>query len=166
MSAAHTDMYIADTSESSGYRPATGDEVLTCAREVLERRFRRGVTLDSPTSTHQYLTHRLADRDHEVFTLLLLDNRHRLIECVELFRGTIDGASVYPREVVKEALRHNAAAVIACHNHPSGVSEPSQADQILTRRLQEALSLVDIRLLDHVIVAGTTAVSLASRGLM
>jgi DNA repair protein RadC len=152
-------MYIADASEASGYRPATGDE-------VLNRRFRRGVILESPAKTHQYLTHRLADREHEVFTVLLLDNRHRLIEYLELFRGTIDGASVYPREVVKEALRHNAAAVIACHNHPSGVCEPSQADQVITRRLREALALVDIRLLDHILIAGSQAVSLASRGFL
>jgi DNA repair protein RadC len=166
MSAAFTDMFIADGSESAGYRPATPEEVLACAREGIERRYRRGRKMDSPACSAQFLTHRLAEREHEVFVLLMLDNRHRLIECVEMFRGTIDGASVYPREVVKESLRLNAAAVIAAHNHPSGVCEPSQADQILTRRIREALALVDIRLLDHIIVAGSDTVSLAQRGLL
>jgi DNA repair protein RadC len=159
-------MFIADGVDSQGYRPATPEEVLTCAREVLERRFRRGRMLDSPASTQQYLTHRLADKEHEVFVILMLDNRHRLIECVEMFRGTIDGASVHPREVVKECLKMNAAAVIAAHNHPSGVCEPSQADELITRRLREALALVDIRLLDHIVVAGTETLSFASRGLL
>lgn len=91
--------------------------------------------------------------DHEVFCSLYLDSRHRLIDFVEMFRGTIDGASVYPREVVKEALRRNAAAVIVAHNHPSGVAEPSQADELITRRLRDALGMVDIRVLDHLLVA-------------
>jgi DNA repair protein RadC len=97
---------------------------------------------------------------------LYLDNRNRVITCQELFRGTIDGASVYPREVVKEALAHNAAAVILVHNHPSGVAEPSQADELITRRLKQALSLVDIRVLDHVIVGDGACESFAERGLL
>jgi DNA repair protein RadC len=101
-----------------------------------------------------------------VFTCLFLDNRHRVIECEELFRGTIDGASVHPREVVKRALQLNAAALILAHNHPSGVAEPSQADQQLTRRLREALGLVDIRVLDHLVVGDGEAVSFAERGLL
>jgi DNA repair protein RadC len=107
---------------------------------------------------------RLAPRDHEVFTILFLDSRHRLIDCREIFRGTIDGASVHPREVVKEALARNAAAVILSHNHPSGVAEPSQADELITQRLREALALIDVRVLDHLIVAGSDVVSLAERG--
>jgi DNA repair protein RadC len=109
---------------------------------------------------------RLATREFETFCLIYLDNRHRLIACEDLFRGTIDGASVHPREVVKEALRHNAAAVILAHNHPSGVAEPSHADELITRRLREALQLVDIRVLDHLIVAGGETVSFAERGLI
>jgi len=107
---------------------------------------------------------RLAPRDHEVFTILFLDSRHRLIDCLEIFRCTIDGASVHPREVVKEALARNAAAVILSHNHPSGVAEPSQADELITQRLREALALIDVRVLDHLIVAGSDVVSLAERG--
>jgi DNA repair protein RadC len=104
--------------------------------------------------------------DHELFGCLFLDNRHRVLEFSELFRGTIDGTSVYPREVVKEALKLNAAAVILAHNHPSGVAEPSQADERITRRLKAALELVDIRLLDHLIVGDGGTTSLAARGLL
>jgi DNA repair protein RadC len=109
---------------------------------------------------------RLANREFETFCLIYLDNRHRLIACEDLFRGTIDGASVHPREVVKEALKHNAAAVILAHNHPSGVAEPSHADELITRRLREALALVDIRVLDHLIVAVGATVSFAELGLL
>jgi DNA repair protein RadC len=98
--------------------------------------------------------------------ILFLDNRNRVIECVEMFRGTIDGATVHPREVVKEALGRNAAAVIFAHNHPSGVAEPSQADELITRRLKEALSLVDIRVLDHLVVGGNVVTSFAEQGLL
>jgi DNA repair protein RadC len=101
-----------------------------------------------------------------VFAVLLLDTRHRLIEYVELFRGTIDGASVHPREVVKLALARNAAAIILAHPHPSGIAEPSAADELITQRLKEALSLVDIRVLDHLVIAGGEAVSLCERGLL
>jgi DNA repair protein RadC len=104
--------------------------------------------------------------EHERFCCLFLDNRHRVLRFEELFRGTIDGTSVYPREVVKEALRVNAAAVILAHNHPSGVAEPSQADERITHRLKAALALVDIRLLDHLVVGDGRIVSLASRGLV
>jgi DNA repair protein RadC len=104
--------------------------------------------------------------DHELFCCLFLDNRHRVLRFDELFRGTIDGTSVYPREVVKEALAVNAAAVILAHNHPSGVAEPSQADERITKRLKSALELVDIRLLDHLIIGDGKATSLASRGLL
>jgi DNA repair protein RadC len=108
----------------------------------------------------------LRDRPYEVFCCLYLDNRHRLIRFEELFRGTIDGATVHPREVLRQALAHNAAAIILAHNHPSGVAEPSQADEMITRRLKEALALVDIRVLDHLVIAGAEAVSLAEKGLL
>lgn len=148
------------------YRPATPDEILAAARGVLARRIRRGTALDSPRATREYLTTRLGALEHEVFCCLYLDTRHRLIDFVELFRGTIDGASVHPREVVKEALSRNAAAVIIAHNHPSGVAEPSQADELITRRLRDALAIVDIRVLDHLVIAGPDAISFAERGLL
>lgn len=147
-------------------RPATRAEILSAARTLLARSFRRGVALSSPRLARDYLVVNYALREHESFIVLFLDNRHRLIESVEMFRGTIDGASVHPREVVKAALAKNAAAVILAHNHPSGVAEPSQADEVITSRLREALALVDIRVVDHLIVGGEDTVSLAERGLV
>jgi DNA repair protein RadC len=113
-----------------------------------------------------YLRVAFAILEHEVFALILVDNRHRLLAQIDLFRGTIDGAAVHPREVVKEALRYNAAAVILVHNHPSGIAEASRADQLITQRLREALQLVDIRVLDHLLVAGNEVVSFAESGLL
>jgi DNA repair protein RadC len=136
------------------------------ARRVLERPFERGQPLTSPTDTARFLRSRLGGLGHEVFACLFLDNRHRVIRFEELFRGTIDGASVYPREVLKRALGLNAAAVILAHNHPSGVAEPSAADRHITQRLREALGLVDIRVLDHFIVGDGNPVSFAERGLL
>lgn len=124
-----------------------------------------GPPLTSPRQAGDYLLAQLRDRDHEVFCCLFLDNRHRLIGFEELFRGTIDGASVHPREVVKRALERRAAAVILAHNHPSGVAEPSRADEVITVRLRDALALVDIRVVDHVIVGDGVCVSLAERGI-
>lgn len=134
------------------------------ARRYLESRLRRGTPFSSPADTRRYLTARLRRHEHEVFACLFLDNRHRLIDFEELFRGTVNGASVHPREIAKRALHHNAAAVIIAHNHPSGVAEPSQADRSLTRRLQDALALVDVRVLDHVVVGASETVSFAERG--
>lgn len=125
-----------------------------------------GQPIRNPADTQGYLQARMRHLDHELFCCLFLDNRHRVLRFDELFRGTIDGTSVYPREVVKEALAVNAAAVILAHNHPSGVAEPSQADERITRRLKSALELVDIRLLDHLIVGDGRTTSLASRGLI
>ena len=125
-----------------------------------------GQTIRSPADTESFLKSRLRHLGHEVFCCLFLDNRHRILRFDELFRGTIDGTTVYPREVVKEALAVNAAAVILAHNHPSGVAEPSQADERITRRLKSALELVDIRLLDHLIIGDGRATSLASRGIL
>ncbi|MEA1080573.1 DNA repair protein RadC [Marinobacter qingdaonensis] len=136
------------------------------ARRVMDEPLRQGQPLRSPEDTRRFLTSRLGTYPHEVFAALLLDNRHRVIQYRELFRGTIDGAAVYPREVVRQALEDNAAAVIFAHNHPSGVAEPSQADISLTRRLKEALALVDIRVLDHMVVGHGEVISLAERGLM
>ncbi len=124
-----------------------------------------GPALTSPRLASDYLLAQLRDRDHEVFCCLYLDTRHRLIAFEELFKGTIDGASVHPREVVKQALARRAAAVILAHNHPSGVAEPSRADEAITARLRDALALVDIRVVDHVIVGDGVCVSLAERGL-
>jgi DNA repair protein RadC len=136
------------------------------SRRQLSQSLRAGPLLASPKATRDFLSARLRDLEHEVFCCLYLDKRHRLIQFEELFRGTIDGASVHPREIVKLALQRNAAAVIVAHNHPSGVAEPSQADELITQRVKEALGLVDIRLLDHIIVGDGASVSLAERGLM
>lgn len=140
--------------------------VVELGRRLLRENMSRGNPLENPRATRDYLRARLRDLPHELFCCLLLDNRHRVISFAELFRGTIDGASVHPREVVKHALQGNAAAVILAHNHPSGVAEPSRADELITRRLRDALSLVDIRLLDHFVVGETCCVSLAERGLI
>lgn len=136
------------------------------ARRYFEESLEPGKTITSPADTSAFLQARLRHLGHEVFCCIYLDNRHRVLRFQELFRGTIDGTSVYPREVVKEALAINAAAIILAHNHPSGVAEPSQADERITRRLKSALELVDIRLLDHLIVGDATTTSLASRGLL
>jgi len=139
--------------------------VLEMAKRHLFEQLARGDALCSPQQTRQFLTAQLANYPHEVFACLFLDNRNRVISFEKMFYGTIDGASVYPREVVKLALKKNAAAVIFAHNHPSGIAEPSHADEQITQRLKEALSLVDIRVLDHFVV-GDEVVSFAERGLL
>jgi len=138
--------------------------VLELARRHMQAQLQREDVLENPGMTRRYLSSRLRHYRHEVFACLFLDNRHRVIAFEELFRGTIDGASVHPREVVRQALQHNAAAVILAHNHPSGVAEPSRADIQLTRRLVDALALVDIRVLDHLVIGDAESVSLAERG--
>lgn len=138
--------------------------VLEMGRRHLREQIHRSDVLTSPQQTRDYLRTRLAGYPYEVFACLFLDNRHRVIEYEELFRGTIDGASVHPREVVRRSLSHNAAALILAHNHPSGVAEPSQADRAITRRLKSALELVDIRLLDHIIIGSGEISSLAELG--
>jgi DNA repair protein RadC len=162
----NTILYINDENTSTGIREASFEEILTAAREHMSRRVRRGTHLTSPKATRDYLTLKLGTLEREVFAVMFLDKRHRLISYQEMFQGTIDGASVHPREVVKEALKQNAAAVILAHPHPSGVAEPSQADEFITTRLKEALGLVDIRVLDHVIVAGGDTVSFSEMGLL
>jgi DNA repair protein RadC len=140
--------------------------VLEMGRRHLRETLARGDALSNPDETRDYLIARLRGYAHEVFACLFLDNRHRIISFDELFHGTIDGTSVHPREVVKRALGHNAAAVIFAHNHPSGVAEPSVADELITRRLKDALALVDIRVLDHLIIGDGHTVSFAERGLL
>lgn len=148
------------------YLPASADQILEAARRVIDQKMQRGAEFGSPAMVKEYLRAKLAGFEYEVFAVLFLDTRHRLIEYVELFRGTIDGASVYPREVAKEALRCNAAATILAHNHPSGNSTPSQADRMLTRQLRDALALVDVRMLDHIIVAGDATMAFSEHGLL
>ena len=126
----------------------------------------RGDVLTSPEATRAYLSNQLRSYPYEVFACLFLDNQHHILKFEELFRGTIDGASVYPREVVKQALEHNAAAVIFAHNHPSGISEPSQADKLITDKLKQALNLMDIRVLDHFIIGDGMPYSFAEHGLL
>jgi len=140
--------------------------IIKLALSVLALRHRRGQALTSPSRTRDYLRLKLADRQREVFGTMFLDSQHRMIECTELFQGTVDGAAVYPRVVVQRALELNAAAVVFFHNHPSGVAEPSAADRHITRRLQDALALVDVRVLDHLVVSAGDATSFAERGLL
>ncbi len=136
------------------------------ARRYYEQTLPVGHAIRSPADTEAFLMAKLRDLPHELFCCLYLDNRHRVLAFEELFRGTIDGTSVYPREVVKQALKVNAAAIILAHNHPSGTAEPSQADERITRRVKSALELLDIRLLDHLVIGDGTCTSLASRGLI
>jgi DNA repair protein RadC len=145
---------------------ATLQAALELSRRHHAELMRRGPALSNPRATREFLRAQLRDRDHEVFCCLFLDNRHRVLCFEEVFRGTIDGASVHPREVVKLALARNAAGVILAHNHPSGIAEPSQADELITCRLRDALALVDIRVLDHVVVGDGSCVSFAERGLI
>ncbi len=140
--------------------------VVTLAMKVLAIKHRAGRALSNPDQTRDFLRLRLADYRNEVFGCLFLDNRHRIITVRELFQGTIDGASVHPRVVVQHAMEVNAAAMVFFHNHPSGVAEPSRADEMLTRRLKEALALVDVRVLDHFVVSAGDSVSFAERGLL
>lgn len=145
---------------------AERQSVVTLAMKLLSIKHRAGKTLSSPAETRDFLRLRLAEYRNEVFGCLFLDNRHRIIAVRELFQGTIDGASVHPRVVVQHAMEVNAAAMVFFHNHPSGVAEPSRADEMLTRRLKEALALVDVRVLDHFVVSADESVSFAERGLL
>lgn len=140
--------------------------VLEMSRRALQEELQRGDVLSSPRAVRDYLKLLLAGRGQEVFMVLFLDTQHRVIAFEELFHGTLSQTSVYPREVVKRALAHNAAAVILAHNHPSGVTEPSQADQLLTSALKQALALVDVTVLDHFVVAAGKTLSFAERGLL
>lgn len=140
--------------------------VLELARRCLKEDLRAGSALTSPGAVRDYLRLAIADREHEVFVCLWLDAQHRVLASEELFRGSLTQTSVYPREIVKAALRANAAAVIFAHNHPSGVAQPSRADELLTRNLKDALALVEVKVLDHFVVAGRQTLSFAERGLL
>ena len=140
--------------------------VLEMSRRHLAERLRRESALESPQAVRDYLKSLLRHEPHEVFGCLFMDSKHRMLAFEVLFRGSIDSASVYPRQVVKRVLAHNAAAVIFCHNHPSGISEPSQADRTLTQRLVKALDLIEVRVLDHFIVGDGQPLSMVERGWM
>jgi DNA repair protein RadC len=156
-----------DLLQANSRLSADEEQILAQARAILlQLAGTSGVCLTAPSATREYLKTMLAPQERELFMVLALDNRHRLIASDILFAGTIDGASVHPREVVKCALRHNAAAVIFAHNHPSGVAEASQADELITRRLRDALALVDIRTLDHLVVGAGQILSFAEKGLI
>lgn len=158
-----TTLYVRDT---SGYREANPQDVLTRAHALLSQRYRTGTpVLSTPDRTREFLRIHLGAHDYEVFGVLHLDVRMRLIGIEDLFRGTLDGASVHPREVVKAALAKGSAALILYHNHPSGAAEPSVADELVTQRLREALALVEIRVIDHLIVA-ERIYSFAEHGLL
>jgi DNA repair protein RadC len=143
----------------------TEQDVLAAAEGILGDRLKRQGRIGNPTDANDFLRMRLGALSHEEFHILWLDNRHRIIDCQKLFTGTIDGASIYPREVVRAALRVNACSAILAHNHPSGVAEPSAADRAITDELRDALRLIGVRILDHIVV-GAECVSMAGRGLM
>ncbi len=158
-----------DLQTLAGFGPAKCAQlhaVLELARRALREEVRRDTVLNTPARVRDYLGLSLRNERQEVFVALFLDAQNRLIADEPLFRGTLTQTSVFPREIVKQALRHNAGAVIFAHNHPSGLAEPSRADELLTQALKEALGLVDVRVLDHVIVAGNASVSFAERGLI
>jgi DNA repair protein RadC len=162
-------LFAADLRKTHGLGPAKRarfEAALEIARRTLQARLRERSTLDSPVAVRDYLRLTLGSRPNEVFICIWLDAQHRVISCEEAFRGTLTQTSVYPREIVKAALARNAAAVIFAHNHPSGVAQPSQSDELLTRNLKEALALVEVKVLDHFIVAGNHALSFAERGIL
>lgn len=146
------------------YRPANADQVLEAARQVVDQRMQRGTSFSDPSVARGFFRDKLAGLEREVFAVVFLDCRHRMIDYAELFFGTLDEAEVHPREVVRQALLHNAGALLIAHNHPSGNPEPSAADRTLTARLKQALALIDVRLLDHIVVGGSMTMSLAERG--
>ncbi|HOY22919.1 MAG TPA: DNA repair protein RadC [Cellvibrio sp.] len=140
------------------------DEIIDLAKKIVTKRFTRSNYLTSPDATREFLTLLLVSKPREHFLVVFLDNQHGVLCYESIFEGTIDGATVYPREVVKSVLNNNAAAIILAHNHPSGVAEPSQADRLITDRIVRALDTIDVRVLDHLIVGGTSTVSFAERG--
>lgn len=150
----------------SRYTPASPDQIVEAARRLVDQRVPTGTPFKDPEVARSFFRDKLAGLEREVFAAALLDTRHRLIEYVELFHGTIDGAEVHPREVVKKAIACNAAAVLFSHNHPSGEVEPSAADRAVTARLKQALALVDVRVLDHIVIGGRDALSMASKGML
>jgi DNA repair protein RadC len=162
-------LFGADLSQVKGLGPAKRaqfEAAIELARRSIEEGLKEKTVLTSPGAVRDYLKLALGSRQHEVFICVWLDAQHRVTAFEEAFRGTLTQTSVYPREIVKAALAQNAAAVIFAHNHPSGAAQPSQADELLTRNLKEALALVDVKVLDHFIVAGSQAISFAERGLL
>lgn len=151
-------------SRTRRYKVASADEIVEAARAVAGKRMQRGASFSNPVDSRRFFQDKLGGLEREVFAAAYLDCRHRLIEYVELFHGTIDGAEVHPREVVRHAIRCNAAAVIVAHNHPSGIADPSSADRAVTARLKQALALVDVHLLDHIVVGGMKAMAMAESG--
>lgn len=145
--------------------PLTAEQVLEKAIEVIDARYCAGATFTSSQSTKDYFKHKLGALEREVFAIMFMDNQHALIEYKEMFFGTIDAAAVYPREIIKHALKVNAAAVVLAHNHPSGISEASLADKQITQRIVKALALIDIQVLDHIIIA-KEPLSFAETGLL
>ena len=150
----------------SNFLYSTEEEVIHAALHIMESKVANRDTYTSAAIVSRYFQLRLGDKECEIFSVMFLDNQHKLIHTEDMFRGTIDGAAIYPREVVKAALRCNAAAVIFAHNHPSGVAEPSHVDRTITEKLVDALTLVDIRVLDHIVVSAIETVSFAERGLI
>ncbi|MCU8023935.1 MULTISPECIES: RadC family protein [unclassified Shewanella] len=164
--AIHTKAALHETTDKHVTQwPQTADEVLASAANIIAERYVKKDAYTNPQATKDFLTYKLGGYEREVFAVILLDCQHQLLEFKELFFGTLDAASVYPREVVKAVLAVNAAAVIFAHNHPSGESEPSTADKNITKRLTDALALIDVRVLDHIVV-GRLPVSFAERGLL
>lgn len=159
-----TELMIRD--ERGNYHVATPEQIIDLAKQAIDRKVMRGDAMCSPNAVKDFFIMHLGALEHEQFTVLFLDAQNRVLKCAEMFRGTITSASVYPREVVKEALQCNAAACILAHNHPSGSMEASDADKNLTQMLKKALELIDVRILDHVIVGAGQAMSFAERGLM
>lgn len=160
-----TTLYVRDQA-SRRYRRAQPKEVVDAAQVAIDELFPQGTQMDCVYTVRQFLTTKISTKEREVFLCLFLDNKHRLLQAEELFFGSIDSSPVFPREVVKRALHFNSAAVIFAHNHPSGCPEPSAADLAITRRLKEALALVDVRVIDHLVIGGTQSVSLAERGII
>jgi len=148
------------------YRPAEADEVLLAAQQLLASQVRGSDVMSSPALVKDFLRARLGSLPHEVFAVVHLDAQNRVLDYVEMFRGTVSQTSVYPREVVRDALLRNSSALLLVHNHPSGVGDPSRADEYLTQTLKQAAALVDVRVLDHFIVAGSSILSMAERGLV
>lgn len=155
-----------DPNQFSVSRPVTAEEILAMARQLIQQQFERGQALTQPNDAREFLMLELAQLEHEAFYCIFLDNQHRILATKTCFVGTIDGASVYPREIVKQALKLNACALILAHNHPSGVATPSSADKAITKRLIDALSLVEVRVLDHFVIGGTEQYSFAENGLL
>jgi DNA repair protein RadC len=150
----------------TGQTPVMDSEIVSAALGILAKRIAKGSIIKNMEDAKKYLAVRFADLQHEVFAIVYLTSRHAVIACDEIFRGTVNSASVYPREVVKTALQYNAAAILIAHPHPSGICEPSHADELITTRIRDACALLEIRLIDHILIAGNRAISFAELGML